>query len=108
MDDGGGVWPVGRQDDRFVSRVEHAADRHVERLHTGGGDQDFQTGVEPQSVKLMVLFSDGLPQARQTGVFGVKGVAFIQGPDGRLFDEGRGRQVGFSEMNGFRMLKMRR
>ena len=59
-------------------------------------------------MKLIVLFGDSLPQGRQTGIFGVKGVAFLQGPDGRLLNEGRGWEVGFTEMNGFRMLKMRR
>ena len=54
-DDGAAVGPGGRQDEGFIAGIERAADADVERLHAGGGDDDFGGRVEFDGLQAAVV-----------------------------------------------------
>ena len=97
-DIGGAIGPGGGQDQGFIAGIEDAPDSHVESLDTGSGDDDLAGRVEIHALQSAVVFRDGAPQGRKTGVFRIEGVAFGHGAQGGLFDVLRGRQVRFAEV----------
>ncbi len=53
--DGGGVGPVGSQNDRLVAGVDHATDGQMQRLDPRGRDQDFTARIECYAMELRDL-----------------------------------------------------
>src|SRR6266542_1129874 len=78
------VWPCRRENDRLVARVQHRTNRDVECLDSRGRDHNVPGGIEGYPVQLVVLARDCLSQGRQTCVFGVKGIAVLKRPYGRI------------------------
>ena len=92
------VGPRRRQHQRFIARIENAANADVERLDTGCRDDNLAGRIQLHALQLLVITRQRLAQRRQAGVFGVEREAVRHGLLRRTLDVFRRRQIRFAEI----------
>ena len=81
----------GLEEQDFVAGVEQGHGGGVEAAGGAGGDQDFGLGVVGEAVVALLLGGDGVAQAGDAVEAGVDVVAVVDGLDGGVLNNGRGR-----------------